>query len=80
MDTKNNEKMLVTDFNQKDKIKIVDISLIKQGDLLWSNGDIVEARDVEIGEEGYNRIDVWCKDKYLSEYIYPNEFEGISKL
>ncbi|GEM_PF-3873092 len=60
-----------------DLIKIVDVSCIAQGDYLWSNGDIVEVKDVE---ENENRIEVWDKDKFLSELIYTYEFKGIEKV
>ncbi|MCA1029329.1 hypothetical protein LCM23_25280 [Cytobacillus kochii] len=71
--------MLITDFKKGEKVKIINVDSIKQGSLLWQDGDIVEIKGVEIGGEGYNRLDVWDKDKRLSEYIYPYEFDGISK-
>lgn len=68
--------MHIEDFSIGETIRIVDVSLIKQGDMIWDNGDIVYIRDVDIAE---NRIEVWDKDKYLSELIYENELSGISK-
>ncbi|WP_431785834.1 hypothetical protein [Paenibacillus lactis] len=68
--------MRIEDFSIGETIRIVDVSLIKQGDMIWDNGDIVYIRDVDIAE---NRIEVWDKDKYLSELIYENELSGISK-
>lgn len=62
------------DFKPKDLIKILDVDLIKQGDYLWSNGDIVEIKDVEMNE---NRIEVWNINKTLSELINIHEFTGI---
>lgn len=64
-------------FQKGDLVKIVDVDCIKQGDYLWSNGDIVE---VEAVEEDENRIEVWNKRKTLSELIYVNEFKGIEKI
>jgi hypothetical protein len=58
-------------------IKIVNVDLIKQGDYLWSNGDIVEVKDIEEYED---RIEVWNTDKSLSELIYTHEFKGIKLL
>lgn len=67
--------MIIEQFSVKQLIKIENVSLIKQGDMLWKDGDIVEIKDVEISE---NRIEVWNKDKTLSELIYDYEFGGIS--
>lgn len=67
------------DYNKGDKVEIVDVDSIRQASMLWTNGDIVEIKNVETGDDGYNRLDVWDKDKGLSEYIYPNEFIGIKK-
>lgn len=72
--------MEITDFKKSDKIKIVDVGKIRQGEMMWENGDIVEIKNIETGGEGYNRLDVWNKEKYLSEYIYPDEFIGIQKI
>ncbi|GAA4879961.1 hypothetical protein GCM10023310_70180 [Paenibacillus vulneris] len=69
--------MKISEFKPTEFIKIVDVSLIKQGDMLWENGDIVEIEDVEVYE---NRIAVWDKEKFLSEYIYDHELKGIEKL
>ncbi|MEB5480857.1 hypothetical protein P8825_14925 [Shouchella clausii] len=70
--------MTINDFKTGTQIKIVNVSHIRQGDMLWSDGDIVEIKAVEIGnEEGATRVDVWDKEKFLSEYIYPDEFKGI---
>lgn len=55
----------------------MDVSLIVQGDMLWENGDIVQIKDIEICE---NRIEVWDKEKFLSELIYDYEFKAIEKL
>ncbi|MEI4920521.1 hypothetical protein Q8G81_33715, partial [Klebsiella pneumoniae] len=63
--------MLITDFKKGEKVGIVDVDRIEQGNKHWANGDIVEIKEVETGEEGYNRLRVWDSDKYLSEYIYP---------
>jgi hypothetical protein len=65
------------EFNRGDSVKIVNVDIIKQGDYLWSNGDIVEVRDVE---EDENRIEVWNTEKTMSELIYTNEFRGIERL
>lgn len=72
--------MKISDFVQGEKLKVMDVSAIKQGDTMWEDGDVVEIRGVETGGEGYNRLDVWDKDKFLSEYIYPEEFIGIQKI
>ncbi|MFD5852634.1 MULTISPECIES: hypothetical protein [Cytobacillus] len=61
--------MLIIDFNKGDKVEIVDVDSIRQGSMLWTNGDIVKIKNVETGDDGYNRLDVWDKDKGLSEYI-----------
>lgn len=71
---------MITDFNKGEKVEIVDVDRIEQGSKHWANGDIVEIKEVETGDEGYNRLGVWDSDKYLSEYIYPNESDGIRKL
>lgn len=63
------------EFNIGDKIEVVSVDKIEQGELLWANGDIVEVRDVED-----ERIEVWDKDKFLSEYIYLHELIGIKQL
>ncbi|MET3505544.1 hypothetical protein [Halalkalibacter oceani] len=72
--------MLITNFKKGEKIKIINVNAIRQGEMLWSNGDIVEVREVENEGLGYDRLDVWDKERYLSEYIYPDEFIGIKKL
>lgn len=69
--------MKIEDFKAKDKIKIVDVNKIKQGDTMWENGDVVEVKNVD---EEYNRLDVWRRDKYLSEFIYEKEMEGIEPI
>lgn len=68
--------MLIADFKKGQKLKIIDVDRIQQ-DMIWDNGDIVEIKKVETGSEGYNRLDVWNKDKTLSEYIYPDELIAI---
>lgn len=74
------EVLALSSFKEGDKIKIVDVSKIRNGKENWSNGEIVEIREIETGGEGYDRLDVWHKDKSLSEYIYPDEFEGIERV
>lgn len=68
--------MRIEELKITDSIEIVDVSKIKQGEYLWENGDIVEIKSVDIYE---NRIEVWNKEKYLSELIYGYELEGIRK-
>jgi hypothetical protein len=67
----------IENFSINEFIEIADVSLIKQGDMLWSNGDIVQIKDIEVCE---NRIEVWNEDKSLSELIYDYEFSGIKKV
>jgi hypothetical protein len=69
--------MRIEQFTVNELIKIVDVSLIKQGNMLWNNGDVVQIKEVDIYE---NRIEVWDKDKYLSELIYDYELSGIEKI
>ncbi len=71
------EKLHIEDFSKNEWIEMRDVSLIKQGDMLWENGDIVQIKDVEKSE---NRIEVWNKDKLLSELIYEHELAGVAKI
>ncbi|MEK4951936.1 hypothetical protein NST12_16715 [Bacillus sp. FSL W8-1127] len=66
--------MDIKDFKVNDFIEIINVELIERGDETWENGDIVQVRDVDVDE---NRIDVWDKDKYSSEFIYNYELKGI---
>lgn len=70
----------IQEFQEGDLLLIVDVACIKDGAERWSNGETVEVRGVESGEDGDNRLDVWDADRFLSEYIYPHEFRGIQKL
>jgi hypothetical protein len=69
--------MVIEDFESNQFIKVINVSLIKQGDMLWQDGDVVQIKDVDPFE---NRIEVWNKDKYLSEFIYDNELAGITTI
>lgn len=69
--------MGIETFSINEFIKIVNVSLIKQGDMLWKDGDIVQIKDVDTFE---NRIEVWNEDKSLSELIYDYELDGITKV
>jgi len=69
--------MSIEQFSINKFIKIVDVSLIKQGDMLWKNGDIVQIKDVDVCE---NRIEVWNEDKSISELIYDYELDGITRI
>ncbi|MCR8641475.1 hypothetical protein NV379_02285 [Paenibacillus sp. N1-5-1-14] len=69
--------MRIEDFDANECIKIIDVSKIVQGDMLWKNGDIVQIKEVDVYE---NRLDVWRKDKYLSEFIYDYELRAIEKV
>lgn len=73
------KQAMVLQFKQGDLLHITDVERIAYGKQMWSNGDIVEVRNVETGSEGYNRLEVWDTRKYLSEYIYPEEFEGFER-
>ncbi|UNY48785.1 hypothetical protein P9294_gp070 [Bacillus phage FADO] len=64
-------------FQKGDFIKIINVNRIRQGSYLWSNGDVVEVREVE---EEAGRIEVWNREKTLSELIYIDEFKGIEKI
>lgn len=66
--------MKITDFKKGDEVKIVDVDKIQYGDNFWENGDVVEVRDVD---EYENRIELWNKNKYLSELLYEHELRGL---
>lgn len=69
--------MDIDKFSKDEFIKIINVDVIKQGDMLWESGDIVQIKDIDIFE---NRIEVWNKEKWLSEFIYDYEFDGIEKV
>lgn len=70
----------IDNYKVGDKIKIIDVNCIVQGENLWQNGDIVEIKRIEFDGKNYTRLDVWNVNKTNSEYIYLSEFHGIKKL
>lgn len=76
--------MNIADFKKDDKILITDVDKINAGEMLWSNGDIVKVKDIQIQVlvqgNHYDRIEVWDKEEFYSEYIYPEELCGIEKI
>lgn len=68
--------MNIEHFSKNEFIKIIDVDLIKQGEMLWKSGDVVQIKDIDVFE---NRIEVWNKEKWLSEFIYEYEFDGIER-
>ena len=60
------------DVNIGDKIRIVDVSKIEDGDGLWEDGEIVEVVAVDLNKK---LLEVTCRE--FSEYIHAREFNAI---
>ena len=55
-------------------LKVVNAKIINQNNGSYEDGDLVEIRDLSEIEEG--RIEVWDKDKFLSELMYEDEWKA----